>query len=58
MKQAIKIYCNYFGTKGAKWEDKKLTPTIKIQKTVYPNGKPQKSLTGIGEFYGLQEGKL
>ena len=55
MKRAIEIYCSYFGTKGAKWEDNKFTPNIKIKKTVYPNGKPQKSLTGIGEFYGLQE---
>tara|TARA_R110002124_G_scaffold134474_2_gene297227 strand:+ start:1463 stop:1648 length:186 start_codon:yes stop_codon:yes gene_type:complete len=29
--------------------------TLKIARTVYPNGAKQMSLDGITEFYGLQE---
>ena len=28
---------------------------LRIKKTVYPNGKPQHSTNGTGEWYGLTE---
>jgi hypothetical protein len=30
--------------------------TLKIAKTIYPNGVKQMSLNGVDEWYGLQEG--
>jgi hypothetical protein len=30
--------------------------TLKIAKTIYPDGKKRMSLNGVDEFYGLQEG--
>ena len=46
-------------TKKADWSDNTYTPRAKnivcVQKTVYPNDKPQFSPNGTGEFYGLVE---
>jgi hypothetical protein len=30
-------------------------PVIKVSKTIYPEGKPQMSLNGKDQWYGLQE---
>ena len=32
--------------------------TLKIAKTIYPDGKKRMSLNGVDEFYGLQEGDI
>jgi len=44
---------NLFQTKQKQPWNHNLKP--RTQTTVYPKGKPVKSLTGIGEWYGLQE---
>jgi len=31
--------------------------TLKIAKTIYPDGKKRMSLNGVDEWYGMQEGK-
>ena len=32
--------------------------TLKIAKTIYPDGKKRMSLNGKDEWYGMQEGKM
>ena len=38
-------------------EENEHTPSLKIAKTIYPEGQKQMSLNGVDEWYGTQVGE-